>query len=165
MSWLTLICGKNYTLSSCWIHALSTNILILMNSYLCIQLQLTHFVFRETGTKRRLLMVDKKPSWANRGCRHYCRDWWGKYIKENQMIIFITYMSLKMFLLQSLMAKRKYNVGHGVRQRWVFGGVCQHGRGFLQLVPDRSAATLLPIIRDHIAPGTIIHSWVLSLIL
>ena len=60
--------------------------------------------------------------------------------------------------LQSLMSKRKYNVGHRVAQRWVFGGVCRHGRGFLQTVPDRSAATLIPIIREHIAPGTIIHS-------
>ena len=56
------------------------------------------------------------------------------------------------------MSKRKYNIGHRIAQRWVFGGVCQHGRGFLQTVPDRSAATLIPIIREHIAPGTIIHS-------
>lgn len=28
----------------------------------------------------------------------------------------------------------------------------------MELVPDRSAATLLPIIQAHVAPGTIIHS-------
>ena len=30
--------------------------------------------------------------------------------------------------------------------------------GFMQLVAKRDAATLLPIIHNHIAPGTIIHS-------
>ena len=48
-------------------------------------------------------------------------------------------------------------MGHQVKQRWVFGGVCQHGRGFLQEVPDRSQATLLPLIQQHIAPGSVIH--------
>ena len=40
-------------------------------------------------------------------------------------------------------------------------GVCQHGGGFLVEVPDRSAATLLPLIQEHIAPGTIINRYVL----
>ena len=30
--------------------------------------------------------------------------------------------------------------------------------GFVQLVAQRDAATLLPIIQNHVAPGTIIHS-------
>ena len=30
--------------------------------------------------------------------------------------------------------------------------------GFMQVVPDRTATTLLPIIQDHTLPGTIIHS-------
>ncbi|RUS81879.1 hypothetical protein EGW08_010349 [Elysia chlorotica] len=32
------------------------------------------------------------------------------------------------------------------------------GRGFLELVPDRTAATLLPLIQRYIAPGSIINS-------
>ena len=60
---------------------------------------------------------------------------------------------------ESLMAKRKNNVGHVVQQRWVFGGVCPAtGQGFLGLVPNRNANTLLPLIVRHIAPGSIIHS-------
>ena len=55
--------------------------------------------------------------------------------------------------------QRKYNRGHQVPQRWVFGGICEHGCGFLQEVPDRSAATLLPIIQRNIAPGTEIHRY------
>ena len=30
--------------------------------------------------------------------------------------------------------------------------------GYMEIVPDRSATTLLPIIQAHSAPGTIIHS-------
>ena len=44
---------------------------------------------------------------------------------------------------------------------WVFGLVdTQHqpALGYMQLVDRRDAATLLPIINDHVAPGTIVHS-------
>ena len=30
--------------------------------------------------------------------------------------------------------------------------------GFMQVVPQRTAATLLPLIQQHVAPGTVIHS-------
>ncbi|KCZ80777.1 hypothetical protein H312_01784 [Anncaliia algerae PRA339] len=44
---------------------------------------------------------------------------------------------------------------------WVFGIVdidFKPARGYMEIVPDRSAATLLPIIRRVCRPGTIIHS-------
>ena len=44
---------------------------------------------------------------------------------------------------------------------WVFGMVdVSHSPalGYMQIVPKRDAATLLPIIQQHVAPGTIIHS-------
>ena len=46
-------------------------------------------------------------------------------------------------------------------EQWVFGMVdTAHtpSLGYMQLVDTRDAATLLPIIRAHTAPGTIIHS-------
>ena len=60
---------------------------------------------------------------------------------------------------ESLFAKRKYNRGRVVRAQWVFGGWDRESQqGFLFLVEDRSAATLLPIIEEYILPGSIIHS-------
>ncbi|RUS88033.1 hypothetical protein EGW08_004199 [Elysia chlorotica] len=57
---------------------------------------------------------------------------------------------------ESLVARRKNEVGRVVQQRWVFGGICREtGRGFLVLVPNKEADTLLPLVRDHIAPGSI----------
>ena len=60
---------------------------------------------------------------------------------------------------ESLVAKRKYNKGRHVEQRWILGGVCPiQKRGFVQFVPDRSRETLDPIIMKHIAPGSNIRS-------
>ena len=30
--------------------------------------------------------------------------------------------------------------------------------GFMQIVPDRTAATLLPILQQHVAQGSVVHS-------
>ena len=58
--------------------------------------------------------------------------------------------------------KPKYHRGRAPKSEiWVFGIVDTSftpGRAYLQIVEDRSAATLLPIIRDVCKPGTIIHS-------
>ena len=46
-------------------------------------------------------------------------------------------------------------------QVWVFGMTDvshEPALGFMQVVPSRDAATLLPIIQAHVQPGTIIHS-------
>lgn len=60
---------------------------------------------------------------------------------------------------ESVIARRKFNVGRLVPPRWVFGAYdVETGVGYVQLVPDRSAATLLPIIANVVAPGSIIHS-------
>ena len=56
--------------------------------------------------------------------------------------------------------KRKYDRGHRVEGAWVFGGVerTPERRMFAQVVPDRSAATLLDVIQRNVHPGSIIYS-------
>jgi transposase-like protein len=55
--------------------------------------------------------------------------------------------------------KRKYHRGRRVRTRWVFGGIERSTRKcFLEVVPNRNAQTLLPIIRKWISNGTHIIS-------
>ena len=55
-----------------------------------------------------------------------------------------------------MLAKRKYNRGRRIPERWIFGGIerTPQGRGFLIEVPNRQRATLWPIIQRYIRPGS-----------
>ncbi len=60
---------------------------------------------------------------------------------------------------ESVVSKAKYNRGRRVPERWIFGGYDTTMKlGFLHEVEDRSANTLLPLIKRYILPGTEIHS-------
>ena len=62
---------------------------------------------------------------------------------------------------ESKFGKRKYNRGKRVDGVWVFGGIERDSnppKCFFVSVPDRSAATLVPIIKRFILPGTTILS-------
>lgn len=60
---------------------------------------------------------------------------------------------------ESKFGKRKYHSGHRMEGQWVFGGhERETGNCFLIPVEDRSAATLLSIIKNWIKPGTTIIS-------
>uniref|UniRef100_A0A914GNV4 ISXO2-like transposase domain-containing protein n=1 Tax=Globodera rostochiensis TaxID=31243 RepID=A0A914GNV4_GLORO len=60
---------------------------------------------------------------------------------------------------EALFTKRKSTQGRQLPEQWVFGGICRETREcFLVAVPDRTAATLLPIIAQRIAPGSTVHS-------
>jgi transposase-like protein len=60
---------------------------------------------------------------------------------------------------ESKLGQRKFNRGHPFKGQWVFGGVERHsGRTFFVPVPDRSAETLVAVIRDWIEPGTTVIS-------
>ena len=64
----------------------------------------------------------------------------------------------------SVFVRRKHNVGRRpVPQQWVFGGIdTTTNEGFLVAVPQRNAATLLPIIQQFIRPGTTVVSDLLA---
>lgn len=58
---------------------------------------------------------------------------------------------------ESLFCRRKNHVGHHRENIWVLGGYEQaRKRGFLVRVDRRDAATLLPIIEQWVAPGSIV---------
>ena len=60
---------------------------------------------------------------------------------------------------ESKFGKRKYNRGRRVDGVWVFGGIeRESGRMFLEAVPDRTSATLIPIIKKYVLPETTIYS-------
>ena len=61
---------------------------------------------------------------------------------------------------ESKFGKRKYHKGHRVDGVWVFGGVerTPERRIFVCSVPDRTENILLPILKQHVEEGSIVHS-------
>jgi transposase-like protein len=62
---------------------------------------------------------------------------------------------------ESVIYRVKYHRGHGLFEptKWMFGMWDVTSKvGAVFFVPDRSAETLLPLIQQHINPGTEIHS-------
>ena len=60
---------------------------------------------------------------------------------------------------ESKFGKRKYNRGRRREGQWVLGGVERGSEEmFMQIVPSRDAATLLPVIITNVKPGTEIHT-------
>jgi transposase-like protein len=56
---------------------------------------------------------------------------------------------------ESKFGRRKYHRGCYVKGQWVFGGIERgSGRTFLETVNDRSAETLIELIKKWIRPGT-----------
>lgn len=102
-----------------------------------------HYVTEITGVSQSSVI-----QW-NRNLRDICA-WW---LKENPQ---------KLGGVGRIVQIDEYNLGH-VSERWVFGGVdLTTGKGFLEMVQDRSQHTLLRIVEEKILPGTEIHSDSLS---
>jgi len=59
---------------------------------------------------------------------------------------------------ESKFGKRKYNRGKRVDGVWVFGDVERDSKRCFVTVTDRSAATLVPIIKRWLLPGTTVLS-------
>ena len=107
----------------------------------------------EVGIGRKHTVID----WFN-----FCREECGNYVDRN-------FSGLGGFDVngeptvvevdESKYFHRKYHRGLWTEGHWVFGAVERvSGKCFLTVVPDRSAATLEPLILQHILPGTHIIS-------
>ena len=60
---------------------------------------------------------------------------------------------------ESKFGKRKFHKGRRVDGVWVFGGIERETKNcFFQCEPDRTANTLIAIIKEHVLPGTTIYS-------
>jgi transposase-like protein len=62
---------------------------------------------------------------------------------------------------ESLLYKAKNNVGHALyaTPKWILGFYDVEARyGFSRFIPNRKAETLLPLIKQHIKPGSVIHT-------
>lgn len=60
---------------------------------------------------------------------------------------------------EAKVGKRKYNRGRIIKGNWIFGAIERDSKKtFIIPVQNRSKETLLPIIKDHILPGTTIIS-------
>ena len=60
---------------------------------------------------------------------------------------------------ESKFGKRKSHKGHHIEGQWVFGGICHTDKSFfLQPVPSKDKETLVPLIKECIAPGKTIIS-------
>ena len=86
---------------------------------------------------------------------------WGMFCRE-VMLEYLERSSVKIGgpnktveIDESKFGRRKYHRGHPVKGQWVFGGVeRESGQTFLVPVKDKTADTLLAVIRDWIKPGT-----------
>ena len=87
----------------------------------------------------------------------YLRDIWSHHLVMHPIQLGGLYHIVQ--IDESLMAKQRNNQGQLVPKRWVFGGIdTTTNYGFLTFIPDRSAATLIPIIQQFILLGSTIHS-------
>ena len=60
---------------------------------------------------------------------------------------------------ESMFARRKNHAERVLPQQWLFGGICRQTNDcFIAPVGDRSAATLLDVIKDKVAEGSVIYS-------
>jgi hypothetical protein len=96
--------------------------------------------------------------------KHTVADW-GMFCRE-AMLVFLEGCSMRIGgpnktveIDESKFGRRKYHRGHPVEGKWVFGGIeREYGQTFLVPVPDRTADTLMAIVRDKIEPGTTVIS-------
>ena len=100
----------------------------------------------------RIVSTDKTVvDWKN-FCRDVCID---ILIQDNKKIGGRGHVAE----IESKFGRRKYNRGRRVDGCWVIGGIDRYSREtFFEIVEDRSAETLLPILIKNIHPETLVIS-------
>ena len=89
--------------------------------------------------------------------RNYVRDIFAEYFIRHPLQIGGPGHTVE--IDESAFVRRKANVGRMVNTQWVFGGInVETKHGFLVAVPQRDAATLLPILQQYVLPGTTVVS-------
>ena len=111
----------------------------------------------ETATCRALHREIDIESEAITNWRNFIRDVFAEYLLRHPVVIGGVGRTVE--IDESAFVKRKHNVGREVRTQWVFGGIdTTTHEGFLVAVPQRDAATLLPILQQYVRPGTTVIS-------
>jgi hypothetical protein len=88
--------------------------------------------------------------WCN-FIRDICVDW----VENNQPFLGGHDDPYDVEVDESAFHRRKYNVGLYRPTQWVLGGIDRHSRQcFLEAVPNRNAATILPLLQKYIRPGS-----------
>lgn len=110
-------------------------------------------------------LVERELDLTNKTVTHwfkFCRDQCVFYFLRISPSAMIGGVGVTVEIDESLIAKRKYHRGRLVNERWVFGGIERLNGGrirrFAEFVPNRSEATLLPIIQRRIRQSTRIMS-------
>ena len=102
-----------------------------------------HIVCSETEVSRPTLV-----DWQN-----YIRDICAQYLLDHPTQLGGPNKTVE--IDESYFMRRKYNRGEVRDGQWVLGLIERESKNCVLVpVPDRAAATLLPIIQQHVAPGT-----------
>jgi hypothetical protein len=116
------------------------------------------------------LSISTKLGWTPESVRQwdlYLREVCMLSVQREQEMNRIGGPGVEVQIDESKFGKRKYNRGKRIQGTWVFGGVeilyhdngrAYAGRCFAVAVPDRTRATLLPLLRQFVEPGSHISS-------
>lgn len=146
--WICNKCSKKSIRTDSWFAYSKLNIedIVLLTYELCIGTTSKELLFQYSFSSETLA------DW-----RHFYRELLVEYLETNSEKL--GGVGVEVEIDESKFGKRKNNRGKNVKGAWVFGGIERNtGRTFLVQVHNRTRETLLGLIKEWIAPGSIILS-------